>query len=317
MPQQDRYGNITPFDRFLINCRIQGIYYFIAIVATIVSITGITPLRLLELSKTNETRIHVIALFSLLGTSWVFLLVREFIYSRKARYAEALTYYHMAFHKLRDAWWSLQSNSIDQHLAENIKNTIQSSVADFASAFSVITGVHCRACIKRLCYRDVDESSTDDHDERSIFTIDYCRDISTKRKQKNKLDSRDFVTENTDFLALLRNPNMKAFFSNDLPHYPGYQNSHWTPDIWRDRKFDYVSTMVWPIRKLLNPSGPSDPDKDYIGFICVDSSTRGVFIHRYDLWLGASYADMLYTVLKVLFAKTDNIQTAHTTQNSK
>ncbi|WP_041286424.1 hypothetical protein [Desulfomonile tiedjei] len=55
----------------------------------------------------------------------------------------------------------------------------------------------------------------------------------------------------------------------------------------------YRSTIVWPIRKILEGG-----DHDTWGFLCIDSIRPHVFVIDSDFPIGAAVADTLYVLLK-------------------
>jgi hypothetical protein len=133
--------------------------------------------------------------------------------------------------------------------------------------------------------------------------VDLCRSGDTHASHRS---TSDYVSDNTDFEELFLG-NDVVFVSNDLRRLSGkgqYKNSHWTSDTIEKRTYRYLSTMVWPIHKVLN--APPDataatisPDHDLLGFLCVDSLATNIFQRDVDYGLGAAYADMFYTALKV------------------
>jgi len=68
---------------------------------------------------------------------------------------------------------------------------------------------------------------------------------------------------------------------------------------------DYFSTIVWPIRKVLEEDAgdvtPMMEDQDIIGFFCIDSLEKNIYNREKDVEIGHAYADALYTILKPLF----------------
>ncbi len=226
------------------------------------------------------------------ATKWIFALYiiilggllswREFAYSRKARYAEAMASMHQAVHSLRDA-----SESIEQGNKDSARKEICQTLSDVQQAFSLISGVSCRACIKTLAY---------DTGENKASTDTFLRAKGTTVKAGKDDEAR--IDKNTDFKMLFEY-KMPVYFSNNLGKENPYLNSNWPDDndernsFLKLRKYDYISTIVWPIRAKEHDEHP-----EIIGFLCVDSRTRGAFSRRYDIDTGAIIADTLYQILK-------------------
>jgi hypothetical protein len=153
------------------------------------------------------------------------------------------------------------------------------------TVFSRTTDTPCRVTIKQLQL---------EHDVLQVFDL--------KRSQgKSRRHVIDRVEENSDFEAICSGSEA-FFFSNDLPALAAegiYENSHAVPG----EALPYSSTIVWPIRKVLDD--PSDAmtlktlveDQDILGFLCVDAKKKGAFSEN-DRQLGAAIADTLYALLK-------------------
>ena len=215
---------------------------------------------------------------------------REISYARKARYAEAMVKFHKCIHCLRDAF-----NAVKRKEEAYSMRCIEETLSFFASAFSLITGVHCRSCIKILDFMPGDSK------EHNFYVAAFARGsttLSESAQEPKPYYEKDWVDQNSDFMVLFRTKDNK-FFSNDLSKEKGYRNSHWPTDpselqeFLKNRKYDYISTIIWPIR---NMHGSGDPP-DINGFLCIDSKTRGVFCDRYDIDAGAILADALYFFL--------------------
>lgn len=111
----------------------------------------------------------------------------------------------------------------------------------------------------------------------------------------------DWLDNNTDLLELFRSGG-NCFCNNNLEKLSGYNSTDWKDGSEGGGEVQFISTMVWPIRKKTWTSAPplsqSHVDDKHIGFLRVNSSARSVFSRRLDFGLGATYADALYTVLK-------------------
>lgn len=262
-------------------------------VAAVITI-GAVPIAFLGIGNPGIANIFAIYICLIASISWILLIIREFTYSRKARYAEASKSMHNSFHALKNAWSALHNNDSDDTILQFIKI----SLTNFSQSFTLITGVHCRVCIKQLVfYNDQAEPK-----ERGFITNDLCRSEDEPTSVNQGID---WISDNTDFYDLLNNQK-GYFFHGNLPGYKGYKNSHWTEDVWSSKKFPYVSTIVWAIRHTDQPNSDFVFGQDTIGFLCMDSKARNAFNERYDIDIGASYADVLYMILNVMLDRQSN-----------
>ena len=213
---------------------------------------------------------------------------REVVFSRKARFAESTKNIHACVHSIRDAHKSIDKKDKEQALANLTKSLDALSVA-----FSIITGTHCRACIKIIVVKRSNHSGENDNVVVSTETL--VRN-SSSYSNKNQSAKSSPISDNTDFNVIFTDDE-KYYLCNDLTKELGYINSNWPnhPDKRRDfinkRTYDYASTLVLPIR-----SGGMEGEKD-IGFLCIDSLTRNIFERRYDVDHAAIVADTLYYLL--------------------
>lgn len=213
------------------------------------------------------------------------LVWREAAYSRKARYAEASKNIHDCAHNLRDALIAFHNRN-----KEEAHRVLRDALIAFSDAFSLITGANCRACIKTLV------GVNDFASENTEFAVETL--IRSSTSDRNEDDDATPINCNTDFEMLFARER-RFYICNDLTKEDGYKNSHWPSnpeerrEFIRKAEYKYVSTIVWPIR------GPSSVDgrPPVIGYLCIDSLTRGIFERRYDVELGAIIADTLYSLL--------------------
>lgn len=269
---------------------------FATIIALIVAIFNVTDKATLSVMYAGE-----LSLFSLFLMGYV--IYQEYRFSRKARYAEATYSIHSCVHFLRDYQFDLE------RLREPVecKRALSKVVTALANAFSLVTGTHCRACIKTLEIRDISQEQfkkmTDPQERfKHLYVTTFCRDeVTTTKRADNLTDNyAHHVVGNTDFRDLYLNAEKRIFFCNDLQACGGtYQNSSTQALSAAGQKLPYRSTIVWPIRKLAYAQDKGEIDKqDIIGFLCVDSARRKVFRNDYDLEMGAIVADTLFVFLK-------------------
>jgi hypothetical protein len=225
-------------------------------------------------------------------------------YQRRARYASATSQIHDAFHQLRDATvlrMDAPANS------EAFLSAINNSVSSFAVVFSTITGAPCRVCIKQLQLHMTTDGDRDSahRDPRYMAVYDLSRSGGITRPPTDP-SSPDWVDDNTDFEQIVRGTE-RIFFSNDLRELlrrGQYRNSHWTQDTIEKEEYQYLSTIVWPIRRTFSDPATARQMNavsdlhDLFGFLCIDSREPDVFDRVDDVGLGSAYADTLFIVLK-------------------
>ena len=215
-----------------------------------------------------------------------FLVWREFVYSRKAKYAEACGGLHGAAHLLRDV-----HSALDEGNKNLVDEKIRDAIISFSNALSLVTGANCRCCIKTI------NSDTEKDGGEYVFVETLVR---SETSESYDYDSKPAgIENNTDFYEILINDS-NCFLSHDLTKESVYLNSHWpeSPDkrkeFIKQRKYKYITTIVWPIKSYSN----SQNKAEIIGFLCADSMTRYIFEARYDVDFGAIIADSLFPVLK-------------------
>lgn len=258
----------------------------VAAIATLVQFI----INIIGLNQLANSYVFSISIVVLLVSSLILLIVQQKQNNRIERYSEVFTHIHNAMHCLRDAYFAdLNNKGKDIH--------IKCSLIEMANAFTLITGHKCRACIKLLaiCEGRLDMSNT----INNLVVYNYKRNSGNPR-----LRDIHYVKDNSDFKELIKDQNHSVFFRNELP-YKGYVNSSYTDEQIEKGEMDYFSTIVWPIRKVLEEDAgdvtPMMEDQDIIGFFCIDSLEKNIYNREKDVEIGHAYADALYTILKPLF----------------
>lgn len=182
---------------------------------------------------------------------------------------------------------------------------------ELAHVFGMLTGTHCRASIK---------VNTTENDGQ-LYVIALARDNLTTRKNPQFDDMRrrqkmDRLADNSEFLRLTQNRDPSyAYLCNDLTRRDGlswssinaYQfaqrpelkASKWW-HLWGSRNWvlPYASTLTVAIRR--NPEVVASDEPIVVGFLAVDSESRGVFRFRWDEHICASVADVLFHPVNLL-----------------
>ena len=256
----------------------------------------------------NDARFAMILLFVLVIVFLLFTIIQEYRYSRRARYAEAMNCIHNAYYEClkkipeedKEAYIKIEKRSF--RICDNI-----------AMAFNLLTHTRCAVCIKII---DQDEEDIKKKNpELKVDTI--CRDTISYSKRDSKILSKKlniehFISKNTDFQEVIENTDHPAFdrcfFENNLTVRKNYKNT--SHEIYGESKklkvnipilrffyndfkwkLPYKSTIVAPICPLRPDSG------DIQGFLCVDSTSRNVFVKKYDSDIIINIAASLYPMI--------------------
>ena len=68
----------------------------------------------------------------------------------------------------------------------------------------------------------------------------------------------------------------------------------WIPQEGREWLLDYRSAIVWPIQQT---QSEYMGDKEWFGFLAIDSQSAGVFEEEWDAQVGAEIAEQLFVTL--------------------
>ncbi len=247
----------------------------------------------------------------------VFIVVREVMSGRKEKYANITEQMHYCSHISRDIASYL--NEIDpsalndkskKHVFSASTNSIIKILDRISTTYSMLTGTRCRASIKTIYKKNhklyVRTLARD--------TMSYESNSKTDKKRYNSND--DSIEENEDFGMLYDDstPGESYFICNNLIKRRNYTTSsfkvygkpdkelNWYETITCKRwPLPYRSAIVWPIQQKENRFLHFD-GIGCIGFLAVDSESRGVFNKKWDPWLGAGIADSLFHPINKLFA---------------
>jgi hypothetical protein len=234
----------------------------------------------------------------------IVLIWREVVYSRKARYAEVLTTLNHTFRMLQQ----LACNDVTS--VDEIKSGCARITTHTAHALAVTTGTKCSVCIKVL----EDDLSDENRSKARPEVRTLCRDDGSERQRKlsDAAGTHHWIDQNTDFYELHKNAGKLgggSFFSNNLPGYNGYVNSSYEiygkpnqstfltnlfPSLFWT--LPYKSSVVIPI-SVSEPGAREDVPQSVVGYLCVDSKSRGAFSKRYDPELLAGLGECLYPIL--------------------
>jgi hypothetical protein len=242
-------------------------------------------------SSELKLRITLIAILIYYIITLLFLGYFIHIYARKARYAEAINLAHLAVHKLRDTNMYLKDCLARRSRYEyaEFKNQIQKVLSILTESFTLVTGTKCRICLKFLGTKN----------NKELYVTTMCRDLTSEDQSEEK-DSAEgtqhTVAKNSDFHSIM-SLGRNYFLHNSINTDQLYEN---TSKRFYGNKLPYNSVLVLPIRfKDNDPNNPAcnTDGGTVVGFVAIDSASRGAFFERYDVHLGAIVADSLFTTL--------------------
>ncbi|MCG8536175.1 MAG: hypothetical protein MI808_13890 [Pseudomonadales bacterium] len=224
-----------------------------------------------------------------------------FIYKigRKSKYAEAFNSVHDALHTIRDIHRTLDryldNNSRKEFSKVEIRDMLRDALTAVSQAYTMVTGVKCRVCIRVLgC--DADNGSKLEDYYLETFARDSVS-ATQKKHEDSKEEQEHRVTKNTVFKELAE--KKRDYF---------YHGSVWDNDFFEStscKQHDYNSVLVFPIRYSLkdieieeekieeSPFG----EQILVGFLAIDAKPKNAFLERYDVQLGSCVADSLFSLL--------------------
>jgi hypothetical protein len=238
-------------------------------------------------------KVALIAIASYFVVLLLFLFWFIHMYSRKARYAEAMRLVHSSVHDIRDIAGYLERcvRRTDSFSPAVLKGALQGCLDAAAMAFSMVTGARCRVCIKVV-------GGTS---ESSAYVTTACRDkLSEQEKDCKARDTKEgashLISQNSDFNYLVYGGN-SYYLNGDIQGSHGYMNS--SKSFYKD-KLPYRSAIVLPIRRTFAVSSDTTLDRapEVVGFLCIDSHSRFSFTEKYDVQMGAILADALCPILE-------------------
>lgn len=255
-------------------------------------------------SPDGRIGIGVLSFFVLLFL--VYAVFQEYRYSRKARYAEASTNFQNIFLQCIE--------DIDQTISnDNILSRLQVICDQMTIAFNMITATKCCTCVKIL-NQSLDEINKDNP---SIEVATLVRDISSRKARTTpKGIVTHWLNANTDFYEIFKNieaPSGKAFFENNLPKKQNYENTSFEtygrpPEIKFPLFKSTLADLTWTLpykSTIVAPIYSEKAPEPLVGFLCVDSSSRGVFHRRYDRDIVCSIATGLYPLILIWHENND------------
>ena len=276
----------------------------ITIIASVLAIT--TNYTNFKDTASSDARFGFVLLAGFALFFLVIILIQNWRFSRNSRYAEAQSYFNCAFLQCNDI---AQKDSVDER---ELELEIEKICEDIAKAFNIIIGFKCATCVKI-----VNQDPSQINDRAPNLTVrTLTRDSLSQRKRRKSQNFIHPLNRNTDFYTIF-SPEFKDeyFYSNDLTGLHGYLNS--SHDVCGEPsdssipvfgyilrnitwKLPYKSTIVAPIKDNSQNEG------SVIGFFCIDSNNKGMFINKYDVQLIIDVAFSLYPLILKLNQITQN-----------
>ncbi|SHH81137.1 hypothetical protein [Desulfofustis glycolicus] len=316
MEKTSKWNNFqSTFEEFMIKCKIKQFFQIFGLV--IAPFIFIRTLGFfINIGEQTYDLVLTVTVSIVLLLLLAYVIAREYLSSRKEKYANITEFHHNCLHNTRDLFTFL-SEVDTKDLSEKELNRIFTvtthgliKVLDsLSSIFTLLTGTSCRACIKVIY----------EHDGK-LFVRTLARDNSSylynalidKKRYNNHEDQ---LMENIDFQMLYNKgyPGQSSFFCNNLAAREDYQSSSfgvygkipekrsWYSKLTcKDWTLPYRSAIVWPIQQVESPYFHFNA-AGCIGFLAVDSNSRGVFNRKWDVWIGAGIGDALFHVINLLY----------------
>jgi hypothetical protein len=243
----------------------------------------------------------------------VFSAVRQWTTIRKERYANITPLLHQLIHQIRDLQSLIATNEPSGSDGEAYKrffndcNIIFGRILDqLNTVYSSITSTHCRTSIKLTYPRNgelyVYTLARDQGSRQRCLKLDNWRvEHNHDALSLNPQFARLFDDGDEDWHYLCNDLTKEDFQSTSITAYDKKHATRAAPGTrrWQRRHWPlpYRSTIACVIRQ-----GPIDIAEnipsEVLGFLTVDSESRGVFVERWDAQLMFTVADALYTPLR-------------------
>ena len=266
----------------------------------------------------SQSKLSILAnsFIYIVGTLVLFFVI--FIYynsSKKEKYANITTSIHNINHHIRDLNTFLieqipqdgaSKEEYEAYLSQ-AKNQIFNILDFMSDIFRSLTSTNCRSSIK-LIYEHEDELYFYTY-ARDHASSGRCRDSDRKRVKEN----HDPLNKNKRFTDLFSEDEAQwHYFSNNLSKDTEFQTTSMTaykPELTTGlnshrKRFSifnwplpYRSTISCVIRQG-SCNLMEERDSEVIGFLTVDSESRGVFIEKWDTQIVFALADAIFVPLK-------------------
>lgn len=230
--------------------------------------------------------------------------------------------YHIAKSVFKGRSKMIEVFSKSNELVDDLRNG-KPSLNSCIEKFSIICQLVARGLREYInvpvsvCLLYVNQDDSPKHYYVKILSRDI--DSNMNRNQKSALyeEIKDYISDNTDFSKIVKliddHPAEDVYFySNCLPAYLGYRNTHiigkWRSWLYRTIAFLTFGLCCWHLpykSAIVVPVIPYDKQgKKYIeGFVCIDSPRVFPFLKQYDLAILRDVASGLHPVLELFNKK--------------
>jgi hypothetical protein len=273
----------------------------------------------LDLSEDFQKKVAIFYIVGLSGLIFALLVYRVVVSARKEKFANITPSMHSIVSGCKDLQSELLARQFDgeepskaeaEKLFKDGQRRLREICDGLARVFAMLTSTHCRAAIKVI---------TQGSDGR-LYVLTLARDNATHHRQP-LLDKMRFergidpLEDNSEFMRLADDADPSyVFFSNDLSKERKFkctseaayrmQTDRRRPLIERIRSdpwlLPYRSTITVAIRNSEETLAAGEPS--VVGFLAVDSESRGVFNARWDPPLCSLIAEALFHPVNLLLA---------------
>jgi hypothetical protein len=233
---------------------------------------------------------------------------------RIKKYASTFEYLNFAFSDLHNTE-RIYSIADEKEQKQSFKNFC----TKISQVFEMITGSKCHVCIKIFVQRNRKNPEKIANYQLGTFVRDLLH--SHRESVDNEKKIQHVLKNNTDFEYVFQNIGSekgKYFFCNDLTSIEGYKNTSFLKHgdsitYFPQNTSPQEKETHWPldyssvICAAICP-GISDQrnTNTLLGFLCVDSIEKNVFIEPMDTEILCGCADGLYNPLKIFLETFSN-----------
>jgi hypothetical protein len=268
--------------------QLHHLYVLLALVGTIAGFA---------LGATAKEKILLVFVGGYVVVVAVFAALSAFVNGEKARYAPIMSHMHSAMHSLRNLRVLMQARQFDDgpEARELLIKELSRVLDSLRSSFELASGtaIECRI--------EVVQRPRGSTDLQQLSTYALVRDsASASRRLHMDDDGRRNphpVVKSTAHMSLLHGDSPACYFCGDIAAQQDFASEYFArfPHDPRPR-----STIVWPIRyrrRQTPGSSAEERSQEIVGFLHVESNSRGAFNRRYDIEMGAAFADSMFDVL--------------------
>ncbi len=266
----------------------EQLHHFYVLVALIGTVAGFAA------GATFKEKILLVFVGGYVVVIAVFAAWSVFVNGAKARYAPLMRHVHSAMHCMRNLRVAMNVEEFhkDPASANHLANELTQVLDSLRSCLEIVSGTTVEVRVE-IVFRSVDAPVS------SLQTIPLCRD-SVSRQRRRHMDEDAMAKphaadRSTPYIELLDHDGGDFYFNGDLASQQDYRSEYMRrfPNDSRPR-----SVVVWPIRfRRIAIVGNGPGKHEIVGFLHAESASRAAFNRRYDVELGASFADSLFDVI--------------------